>query len=125
MLQLLPIKSPQIIEKYNSIFADIYCLWSLRQTDDKTFIILGECSEDNMKLLKLRKIDPNSIPLDATVIFAENKLKYEYNACKLSQLNHFEIRVEAIDYFLTQYQYIYKHHVPQGLAVPLLDYHYV
>ena len=52
-----------------------------------------------MKQLQLRKIDLNSVPLDATVIFSENKLKDEYNACKLSQLNHFQIKVEAIDLF--------------------------
>ena len=112
LLQLPPIKSSQIFEKYNS---DSFNLWSLflmaqfteviRQKGDKTFIGLlnnisvGESYEDNMEQLQLRKIDLNSVPLDATVIFAENKLKDGYNAYKLSQLNHFEIKVEAIDLF--------------------------
>ena len=89
----------------------IYChcsYWQLtevmRQKCDKTFVCLlnnigvGDCSEDNLKQLQLRKIDLNSVPLDATVILAKNKPN-KYNACKSSQLNHFEIKVEAINSF--------------------------
>ena len=53
------------------------------QKGDETFINLlnsirvNECSEDIMKQIQLRKIDFNSVPLDANVIFAENKLNYE------------------------------------------------
>ena len=61
---------------------------------------VGECSEDNMKQFQLRKIDLNSVPRNGIVIIAENNPKDEYNACKLSQLNQFEIKVEAIDLFL-------------------------
>ena len=88
LLQLPPIKSTQTFEKYNSAFDDFFNLCSqflmaqltgvIRQKSDKTFICLlnnirvGECSEDNMKQLQLRKKDLNSVPHDATVIFAEN-----------------------------------------------------
>ena len=115
LLQLPPIKSLQIFEKYNSTFGDSFNLWSLflmaqfteviRQKRDKTLIGLlnnirvGESYEDNMEQLQLRKIDLNSVPLDVAVIFAENKPKDGYNPYKLSQLNHFEIKVEAIDLF--------------------------
>ena len=75
----------------------------MRQKIGKTFIVLlnnirvGECSEDNMKQYQPRKIDLN---LDASlIIFGENKPKDECNACKLSQLNHFEFKVEASDLF--------------------------
>ena len=77
----------------------------MRQKGEKTFIGLlnnirvGECTEDNMRQLRLRKINLNSVPVDATVIFAENKSNDEYNACKLNRLNQFEIEVEAIDLF--------------------------
>ena len=77
----------------------------MRQKEDETFIDVldnirvGECSEDNVKQIPLRKIDLNSVPLYATVIFAKNKPKDEYNTWKLNQLNHFEIKVEAIDFF--------------------------
>ena len=53
------------------------------QKSDETFINLlnsirvNECSEDIMKQIQLRKIDFNSVPLDANRIFAENKLKNE------------------------------------------------
>ena len=53
------------------------------QKSDETFINLlnsirvNECSEDIMKQIQLRKIDFNSVPLDANGIFAENKLKNE------------------------------------------------
>ena len=53
-----------------------------------------------MKQFQLRKIDLNSVPRNVIVTIAENNPKDEYNACKLSQLNQFEIKVAAIDLFL-------------------------
>ena len=53
-----------------------------------------------MKQLQLRQIDLNSVP----VIFAQTKPNDEYNACKLSQLNHIEIKVEAVEAMPTHLQ---------------------
>ena len=60
---------------------------------------VDECTDDNIKQFQTRKIDLNSVPLDTTVIFAENKPKYYYNACTLSSLNQFEIKAEVICLF--------------------------
>ena len=60
----------------------------MRQKGDKTFIDFlnliraHECFEDNTKQLQLRKIDLNSIPVDATIIFPENKPKDECKQVK-------------------------------------------
>ena len=51
-----------------------------------------------MKQLQLKKTDLNSVSPDATVIFANNKPKNEYDACTLSHLNHFEIKVEVVNF---------------------------
>ena len=78
-----------------------------------------------MKQLQLRKIDLNSVPLDATVIFAKNKPKDEYNACKLNQLNHFKIKVKIIDLFPDTIPIHLQASLSSRSFMALLDYYYV
>ena len=114
-LQLPPIKIPQIFEPYNNGFGNFLNLWSLfvmaeltevmRQKGDENFvnilnnIRIGKCSEDNVKQLQMRKIPIENVHPDATLLFTENSLKDDYNASKIGQLNHLEIKIESIDVF--------------------------
>ena len=115
LLQLPPIKTPQIFESYNNGFGDFSNLWSLfvmaeltevlRQKGDENFvnilnnIRIGKCSEDNVKQLQMRKIPIENVHPDATSLFPENSPKDDYNASKIAQLNHLEIKIESIDVF--------------------------
>ena len=115
LLQLPPIKAPQIFDSYNNGFGDFLNSWSLfvmaeltevmRQKGDGNFvnilndIHIGKNSEDNVKQLQMRKIPIENVNSDATLLFAENSLKDDYNASKISQLNHLEIKIESIDIF--------------------------
>lgn len=47
----------------------------------------------------MRKIPIKSAHPHATFMFAENIPKNDYNVCKIGQLNHMEIRIDAIDVF--------------------------
>ena len=115
LLQLPPIKAPQIFEPYNNGFGDFFNLWSLfvmaeltevkRQKGDENFVNIlnntriGKCSEDNVRQLQMRKIPIENVHPDATLLLAENAPKDDYNASKIGQLNHFEIKIESIDVF--------------------------
>ena len=115
LLQLPPIKFCQIFVSYNNGFGDFLNLWSLfvmaeltekmRQKGDENFvnilnnIRIGKCSEDNVKQLQMRKIPIENVHPDATLLFAENSPKDDYNASKIGQLNHLEIKIESIDVF--------------------------
>ena len=115
LLHFPTIKSPQIFEPYNNGFGDLFNLWSLfvkveltevmRQKGDENFvnilnnIRIGKCSEDNVKQLQMRKIPIENVHPDATLLFTENSLKDDYNASKIGQLNHLEIKIESIDVF--------------------------
>ena len=79
LLQLPPIKAPQIFETYNFGFGDFFNLWSLfvmveltevmRQKGDENSvnilnnIRIGKCSEDNVKQLQMRKIPIKNLHL--------------------------------------------------------------
>ena len=63
-------------------------------------IRVGQCSSDNKIQLYHRKINIKSSPPDATLIYAENKPKDNYNTSKLSKLNYSESKLKAIDVFL-------------------------
>ena len=112
LLQLPPIKASQIFERYNNGFGDFFNLWSLfimaeltevmRQKGDEnvlTDIRIGKCSEDNAKQLQMRKIPIENFHPDATLLFAENSPKDDYNATKIGQLNNLEIKIESNDVF--------------------------
>ena len=77
----------------------------MRQKGDGNFvnivnnIRIGKCFEDNVKQLQMRKIPIENIHPDATLLFTENSLKDDYNASKIGQLNHLEIKIESIDVF--------------------------
>ena len=62
-------------------------------------IRIGKCFEDNVKQLQMRKIPIENVHPDATLLSAENSLKDDYNASKIGQLNHLEIKIESIDVF--------------------------
>ena len=47
----------------------------------------------------MRKIPIENVDPDATLLFAENCPKDDYNASKIGQLNHLEIKIESIDVF--------------------------
>ena len=115
LLQLPPIKAPQIFKPYNNGFGDFFNLWSLfsmaeltevmRQKGDEDFvnilndIHIGNCSEDNAKQLQMRKIPIENVHPDATLLFAENSPKDDHNASKIGQLNNLEIKIESNDVF--------------------------
>ena len=77
----------------------------MRQKGDENFvnilnnIRIGKCSEDNVKQLQMRNIPTEDVHPDATLLFAENSPKGDYNASKIGQLNHLEIKIESIDVF--------------------------
>ena len=62
-------------------------------------IRIAKCSEDNIKQLQMRKISIENVHPDAFLLFAENSPKDDYNASKIGQLNHLEIKIESIDVF--------------------------
>ena len=62
-------------------------------------IRIGKCSEDNVKQLQMRKIHIENVHPDATLLFTENSPKDNYNASKIGQLCHLEIKIESIDVF--------------------------
>ena len=111
----LLVKASQIFEPYNNGFGDFLNLWSLlvmvkltevmRQKGDENFvnildnIRIGKCSEDNVKQIQMRKIPIKNVHPDATLLFAENSPEDDYNASKIAQLNHLEIKIESIDVF--------------------------
>ena len=115
LLQLPPIKATQRFEPYNNEFGDFFNLWSLfvmtdltevmRQKRDENFvnipnnIRIGRCSEDNVKQLQMRKIPIENVHPDATLLFAENSPKNDYNNSKIGQLNDLEIKIEFINVF--------------------------
>ena len=115
LLQVPPTKAPQIFEPYNNGFGDFLNLCSLflmaeltevmRQKGDENFVNilnnnrLVKCSEDNAKQLQMRKITIENVHPDATLLFAENSAKDDYNASKMGQLNHLESKIESIDIF--------------------------
>ena len=76
-----------------------------RKIGDQTFIDLlnnirlGQCSNDNRVQLQQSKINIKKSPPDATLIYAENKSKDDYNTSKLSKSNHPEITPKSIDVF--------------------------
>ena len=45
------------------------------------------------------KIPIENVHSDVTLLFAENSSKDDYNASKIGQLDHLEIKVESIDVF--------------------------
>ena len=47
----------------------------------------------------MRKITVENVHPDATLLFAENSPKDDYNNSKIGQLNDLEIRIELIDVF--------------------------
>ena len=47
----------------------------------------------------MRKIPIKNVHPDATLLFAENSPEDDYNASKIGQLNHLEIKIESIDVF--------------------------
>ena len=47
----------------------------------------------------MRKIPVENVHPDATLLFAENSPKDDYNNSKIGQLNDLEIRIELIDVF--------------------------
>ena len=47
----------------------------------------------------MRKIPIKNAHPDATLLFAENSPKDNFNASKIGQLNHLEIKIESIDVF--------------------------
>ena len=47
----------------------------------------------------MRKIPIKNVHPDATLLFAENSPKDDYNASKIGQLNHLEIKLESADVF--------------------------
>ena len=47
----------------------------------------------------MRKIPIKNVHPDATLLFAENSPKDDYNANKIGQLNHLEIKLESVDVF--------------------------
>ena len=79
LLQLPPIKAPQIFEPYNFGFGEFFNLWSLfvmveltevmRQKGDENSVNIlnnigiGTCSEDNLKQLQMRKIPIKNLHL--------------------------------------------------------------
>ena len=81
LLQLTPIKAPQIFEPYNNGFGDFLKLWLLfvmaeltevmRQKGDENFvnilsnIRIAKLSEDNVKQLQMRKIPTKNVHPDA------------------------------------------------------------
>ena len=111
----LLVKASQIFEPYNNGFGDFLNLWLLlvmleltevmRQKGDENFvnilnnIRIGKCSEDNVKQIQMRKIPIKSVRPDAILLFAENSPEDDYNASKIVQLNHLEIKIESIDVF--------------------------
>ena len=113
LLQLPPIKAPKIFEPYNNGFGDLFNLWSLfvmteltgvmRQKGNEKFvnivnnICVGKGSEDNVKQLQMRKIPIESVHPEATLLFAQNSPKVDYNVSKIGQLNPLEIKIESID----------------------------
>ena len=115
LLHLPTIKSPQIIEPDNNGFGDLFNLWSLFvkveltevmwQKGDENFVSIlnniriGKCSEDNVKQIQMRKIPNKNVNPDPTLLFAESSPKDDYNASKIGQLNHLEIKIESIDVF--------------------------
>ena len=58
-----------------------------------------KCSEENVKQLQMRKVPIQNVYPDATLLFVENSPKDDYNASKVAQLNHLEIKIESIDIF--------------------------
>ena len=96
LLQLPPIKAPQMFQPYSNRFGDFFNLSSLfvmaeltevmPQKGDEHFVNIlnnirtGKCSEDNVKQLRLRKIPIENVHPDATLLFAENSPKDDYNA---------------------------------------------
>ena len=75
------------------------------QKGDENFVAIlndiriAKCSEDNIKQLQMRKIPIKNVHPDALFLFAENSPIDDYNANKIGQLNHLEIKIESIDVF--------------------------
>ena len=76
------------------------------QKGDENFVAIlndiriAKYSEDNIKQLQMRKIPIENVHPDAFFLFAENSPIDDYNANKIGQLNHLEIKIESIDVFL-------------------------
>ena len=77
----------------------------MQQKRDENFIDLryntrvGKCSKDKVKQLQMRKIPTRNKHRHFTIMFAKSSLEDDYNACKTVQLNHFEVKIDAIDIF--------------------------
>ena len=62
-------------------------------------IRIAKCSEGYVKQAQMRKIPMENVYPDATLLFAEISPKDDYNANKIGQLNHLEIKIECMDVF--------------------------
>ena len=55
-------------------------------------IRVGKCSEDNVKQHHMKKLPAKNAHPYVTLMFAKNRPKDNYNACKIGRSIHFEVK---------------------------------